>query len=287
MQTITQFVASSLGIASYPPPESKRGPRYGKSDRCWLCGGDTYGLGWPLALAIAPTFTQHNCAKCLDSDAVCQSCTVLTRAETWQGVVTLRKLPLKVWTQAGWHSYSHFVQEDGHYEAPVPSRVREILLDPPSGRWVLAINTSGKKHTIFRGAVASGRGIIPVQMDEETIWASHGDVLACLADFERLTSLGCRKDDVLSGNYHPEAVHRAGLRAWHAAEAPMPSWRQEHPGVIALVHFVARGPKFEKEEAEEKPVAETVAHVIVSVQKKKSPQKKKAGIEDQQQGFLF
>ena len=168
--TPTQFAARALGLLPCPPPEPKRGPRYGVSPVCWLCGGPTDGEGWPQATAIAPTFTQHNAAKAGDSDAVCQSCAALTRAATFQAMVTTRGLPLKVWTQCGWHSYSHHIREDGHYEAPAPDAARSILIDPPAGRWMLCLNTTGKKHTIFRGAVSQSRGAYPVQVDETTVW---------------------------------------------------------------------------------------------------------------------
>lgn len=243
-QTVTQFAAAALGISSYPPPEPKRGARYGSARRCWLCGGETAGEGWPQALAIAPTFTQHNTAKCCDSDAVCQPCAAVTRAESFQAIVTTRALPIKTWTQCGWHSYSHFIRETGHYEAPVPSRVREILTAPPPGRWLLCLNTSGQKHTIFRATVASDRDCFPVQIDEDTLWVRHGAFLACLADFERLAALGAGRDEIATGDYHPETARRAGLAAWRQAEEVMRPWRSDHPGLVDLVAICARSRKW-------------------------------------------
>jgi hypothetical protein len=274
-QTVTQFVAGALGVADYPPPIPKRGERFGSASRCWLCGGGTAGVGWPQDVAIAPTFTQHNTSKMSDSDAVCQSCAALTRAETFQAMVAARKLPIKIWTQAGWHSYSHFVREDGYYEAPVPSRMREILIDPPAGRWVLTINSTGKKHTLFRAGVACGREMFTVQVDEETLWGVHDGFLACLADFERLTMLGCRKDDVLSGVYHPESVRRAGLAQWKAAEDIIRPWRAEAPAMLALTHFVARALKLD----EIKELEAAKAAAAASVPTPEAPQPKPAPVK--------
>lgn len=241
-ETVTQFAARVLGIAEYPPPEPKRGPRYGVSDRCWLCGGATGSAGWPQATAIAPTFTQHNIAKCADSDAVCQSCAALTRAETFQAMVAARGLPIKTWTQAGWHSYSHLIRDDGHYAAPTRREMRAILLDPPSGRWLLCINTTGQKHTIFRGAVATGRSMFPVQMDETTVWCRAADLRTCMADFEALCALGFSKDSILLGSYHHAQMLKVGLPRWEPAEARIAPWRETHPDLMALVHLCALGP---------------------------------------------
>ncbi|HEX7072947.1 MAG TPA: hypothetical protein VF226_02820 [Hyphomicrobiaceae bacterium] len=251
-ETVTQFAARVLGIADCPPPQPKRGPQYGTGAVCWLCGGATDGKGWPQATAIAPTFTQHNTAKANDSDAVCQSCAALTRAETFQRMVAERGLSVKTWTQAGWHSYSHFIRDDGHYSVPSRKDMRALLLDPPPGRWLLCINTTGQKHTIFRATVASSRTLFPVQMDETTIWCRADEIRQCMADFEGLCALGFSKDSILTGQYHPAQLLKAGLSRWKPAEGRIAPWRQSHPDLMALVHFVALGPaEFEPIEAAE------------------------------------
>ena len=239
----TLFAAYSLALLPFDPPAPKRGDRYGRGERCWLCGGATNGAGWPQAIAIAPTFTQHNLACCGASDAVCQACAATMAPEAFQAMVRARNLPLKTWAQCGWHSYSHFIRDTGAYEAPVPSRSREIMLDPPPGWWLLALNTTGKKHTIFRARVATERGRFPVQVDEDTLWVRHAEYRACLAAFERLTALGCGKDGVETGRYHPADTMRAGLAPWREAEDAMAPWRERAPGLVGLVRLVARSAK--------------------------------------------
>ena len=238
-EPVTQFVARALGLADFPPPEPKRGPRYGASRECWLCGGETDGIGWPQSVAIAPTFTNHNQARAPQSDAVCQSCAALTRPESWQSVIAARAMPVKTWVQAGWHSYSHFVQGDGAYECPKPGRVREILLSPPDGEWLLAINPSGQKHTKFKGQVSRDGEAWCVQFDENRIYATTDDFTACIAVFEAVTALGFAKDDALSGRYNPTATMRAGVSKWRAAEAGLKPWREARPDLMELVHFCA------------------------------------------------
>ena len=242
IETVTQFAARALGISDCPPPQPKRGLQFGTSPVCWLCGGETGGAGWPQATAIAPTFTQHNTAKAGDSDAVCQSCASLTRAETYQEMVKSRGLPIKIWTQAGWHSYSHLILEDGTYSAPTRTEARSIVMDPPSCAWLLCLNTTGKKHTIFRATVARGRDLFPVQMDETTVWCRAAELRQCMADFEALCALGFSKDSILSGDYHPAQMLKVGIARWRPAEDRIAVWRRDYPDLIALVHFVAAGP---------------------------------------------
>ena len=236
METSTQFVARALGLLPFPMT-SKRGAPTGA--QCWLCGGEVGDNPWRQDDAIAPTFTNHNQARAPQSDAVCQSCASLTRAESWQALIGRRGMTVKTWTQAGWHSYSHFVVDDGGYECPTPSRVREILLDPPSGRWLLGINPSGKKHTIFRAAIAHGDGLA-VQVDENRVYAARDEFAACLADFEAMTSLGVSKDDALTGNYNSTATLRAGIAKWRPIEMRLADWRRSRRDLLDLVCFCAR-----------------------------------------------
>lgn len=238
--TPTQFAARALGLLPFLPPGCWQPAR---SVTCWLCGGQAGDKPWPQPVAIAPTFTQHNTARASDSDAVCQSCAALTRAASFQAMVAARALPIKTWTQAGWHSYSHHIREDGHYEAPGPERQREIALGPPEGRWMLCLNTTGKKHTIFRGVVATSRDRFPVQMDETTVWCKRDTLTACLADFEALCALGFAKDGILAGVYHPAQLLKVGLARWSPAEERMVPWRADHPDLLTLVHAIARGPR--------------------------------------------
>lgn len=252
-ETVTQFAARALGLADCPPPEPKRGKRFGQSDRCWLCGGSTGGVGWPQTTAIAPTFTQHNTAKCGDSDAVCQSCAAMAHAAVFQDMVRSRELPIKIWTQAGWHSYSHLILESGHYEAPTRERMRQVLLDPPAEGWILTVNSTGKKHTIFRATVARGRAHFPVQFDEETVWCRAEDLAECMAAFEALCALGFSKDSILTGEYHHAQMLKAGIARWRPAEERVAPWREINPAMLTLVHFVALGPRhFEPIEAIER-----------------------------------
>lgn len=90
--TASALIASWLGIADCPPPEVKRGRRHGMAPHCWLCGGDTHDEGWPRDTLLPPTFTQHNIARRIDSDSVCQPCAAILRGEVFQDLVKARGL---------------------------------------------------------------------------------------------------------------------------------------------------------------------------------------------------
>lgn len=252
MSTPTQFCAAALGLELPPPKVAASGAR------CWLCGGDTAGVGWRQADAVAQTFTQHNCAALPDSDAVCRACVAFTRAETFQALVRARSLPIKIttkdgrpWVQAGWHCYSHLVTGAGSYEAPVPSRVRAILLDPPPPPFALGLNPSGQKHSLFRTRIASSREVFPVHFDERTFVVDRARFARLLDNVEHMGRLGFSRKQTITGRYHPESIRRAGLAVWRTGEAAVRPWRDGEPDLMALAAWTARGPKWFSEHSEE------------------------------------
>lgn len=51
----------------------------GSDDKCWLCGGETEGLGHRLKDVITSAFTDGNLAKVQDSQTICYSCAGLMK----------------------------------------------------------------------------------------------------------------------------------------------------------------------------------------------------------------
>ncbi|TCO70256.1 hypothetical protein [Rhodovulum euryhalinum] len=252
METTTQFVARVLGIVHEPPlPKKKNSSRYASGKTCWMCGGDTCGKGWPRSAALSGGFTGHDFALAMDSDAICQGCAAVLSGKAWQGMVAQKGTDVKVWGGAGWNNYSHLIAEDGTYIVPKRKDIRRILLDPPYGKWVLAINSSGQKHTVFRAQVAASQTHFPVQFDEMTVWIHADRFRQCLADFEALCDLGFSKDSILSGEYHHAQMLKVGIKEWREAEQKIAPWRTSDPDMITIVHFCALGPSHFEETRKE------------------------------------
>lgn len=241
----TQFAASVIGVELSDPPADRKGNvAFGNDASCWLCGGPTDGKGWPQEAAISPTFTQNNLARTQDSGTVCSACAALTKAKTFQAAVAKHGLDIKIWTQAGWHCYSHLVIAPGTYECPKPSRVRDILLDPPHEPFLLGINASGQKHSVFRCRVATDRDVFPVHFDDETFDVDRARFVQVLETLEELSKLGFSKDQSASGRYHPESIRRAGLSVWRPLEEQMQVRRQTEQQLLGLAVFCGRSPTY-------------------------------------------
>lgn len=57
MLTAPQFAWACADAGDYPPPEPRKGARYGDDVVCALCGGETQGVGWPRKLGLPDTLT--------------------------------------------------------------------------------------------------------------------------------------------------------------------------------------------------------------------------------------
>lgn len=211
---------------------------------CWLCGAGIE-RGWPLSEALAPTFTQHNEARCSDSGAICAPCVAILDGAVFKDMVRARDVrdprgdPLKLWSQCGWHSYSHYIHERGVYEAPNPARMRELLCDPLPGKWLMGVNTTGKKHTIFRAEVCDGSDIC-VQIDEARIRLSRADFVRVLAAVEAALEAGASRDEIRTGLWHPETLRRAGMKAFRRVSDELAFWRARSPGGMHLACIVGQ-----------------------------------------------
>jgi len=248
----TQFAAPLVGIVPYPPPVPKRGDRYGASALCWLCGGETGGVGWPRDAALPSTFASHNEAAVSSSDAVCQPCAAFAVGATWQPVAA--RLGLKTWQQASWRSYSHLFAAPSQHECPGPHRWREILLEPPRPPFVLIISLSAQKNLVFRALVAHSRDTFPVLMETERLIVERRQFRRCLTDVEAARAAGAGRESILTGRWHPAAMAKMGPPLFRTTDGIIKRWRRTEPQLLQLATHVSRRPQTEQTKRPEQPV---------------------------------
>lgn len=83
MLTAPQFAWACADAGDYPPPEPRKGARYGDDVVCALCGGETQGVGWPRKLGLPDTFTDIPYMVAPASQTLCQACVATARSEGW------------------------------------------------------------------------------------------------------------------------------------------------------------------------------------------------------------
>lgn len=239
----TQFAWSCLGSPEWVPPDPKQGSRFGLDDRCWLCGGETHGVGWPRRTAVAETFTNHNLARVPTSETICQACVYLSSVESWGSYVADHPgKELKTGGVISWRFYSHAVSSAGH-ECPNRARWRQLLVAPPDPPFLFVIAESGQKHLLFRAAVAYDRDRYPIQVEEDRLIICCDELQGCLNSFEYLYALGFSKQQIASGDYNQKTVRSVGLTTWRLAEAEISPYRRLFPELIRVALFCAQRPE--------------------------------------------
>lgn len=250
--TATQFAWRSLQCGDFPPPDVKSGERFGPDAECWLCGGDTRGVGWPLKTGLAPTFTDFPRAKCQHSTTVCQECVAMSQSDGW--VQYVRAHPERGFAETfpakegkktrclNWLYSSHVFTESWH-ETPSRQRIRDLLLNPPEPPFLFIIAFSGQKQIIFKGQVADSRDRFPVQADDERVYVERSAFAQMLADFEALYAMGFSKDTIAEGrDWNQARILHIGISAWRQANARMERWRRTRPEWVMLAAHCGQRP---------------------------------------------
>lgn len=240
----TRFAHHCLGDPPWPPPVPRREPRFGLDSSCWLCGGGTDGIGWHRKDVLSATFTNHALARASWSQTVCQACVCMIKGAAWRAYVEAHpERGLIAVHPLGWHSFSHLFSPSSTVCGLRRSEIGAIMTAPPAPPFLLSLSESGKKHHIFRGAVATSRARFPVQMEETTIWVTHADYLACAAAARALFDLGASREAIETGRYHPVTLRALGTSRWRSLEDGVRPWRVREPALLHLALFTFTRPK--------------------------------------------
>jgi len=164
--------------------------------------------------------------------------------ETWRRYVAAHpERPLKAVHPLGWHSYSHLFSAGRVLCGLRRPEIGALLADPPEAPFLLSLSESGKKHHLFRGAVASSRVFFPVQIEETRIWVRREDYAWCAARARALFDAGASRESIETGRYHPATLQQIGVSRWRAMEDAVQPWRRREPNLLHLALFTFTRPK--------------------------------------------
>lgn len=235
------FAMKTLGHEVFEP-DAKTAWK-GASHECCVCGvpGDVAGAPWNRARTLSDSFGPIDSFASPASPVVCGACVFFAVARTFQASVQERQLPIKMWPQASWRSYSHIFTAAGH-EIGTKQAWRRFLLAPPEPPFVAVMSTAGTKNLVYRGKLGNDRELFPLRVEEDLVWVDRGQLAAVLADFERAYAAGLSKDSILSGVYSTSAVLKVGRALWHRLEAPLSNHRATRLPLMRLAWLISEKP---------------------------------------------
>lgn len=181
---------------------------------CYLCGNYTES-GIPKKKLLPKTFNDHNKAKSIDSDYVCESCSfmILTNPNRRQAI--------------RWFNYlasDKLVICDR-------KKLRSTLLSPPEPPFVICITLSQKKHLMWYLKTSYSQENYFVTMENETIPVNKERFKEMLAFVERLYNLGITKDQILNNNI---PYGKLSVSEWGEAHKRIKEYRNERQFQISV-----------------------------------------------------
>jgi len=221
--TPTQIIRkAALKTAAVPAPNNRQVEyqdiEFGEvaDKHCWLCGGETDGLGLPKKKVIKPTFMDIPLAA-QASNSICPGC-----------IFCLSRRELR--------NYSILANE-GNMLHPSRPEIRELLLNPPDPPFVLCIAASGQKWVHIRSEIAYTRDNFPVQLEETRVNVNVEEFREVLGVIEQLYT-EFSKAEIESGEYNPIRINKFGIGRFEDLEEKARGWRGSR--LFSLAIFVAQ-----------------------------------------------
>lgn len=198
---------------------------------CLLCGTH-HSDGSPVEAVIRDTFSNHGMCRARDSLSVCPACAHVFnhRWECGQKYESeYRKHSLLV-TPAGWTSWQR---------AAMRTDLEQLLRDGTQAPTLLVVALSKKKHLVpLPGCrvTPAGQRTLFVQLEEESLTVTPEAYASVRRPFDELLALGCRKGEILDGNYHPLTLRKTDVVEVLRRDRFLTRWRPS--GLLTLVSYI-------------------------------------------------
>lgn len=182
------------------------------SGHCYLCG-EAVEVAVPTKKRLKKTWTAHDTAAMPESDWLCPAC-VWSLSE--KATHPEQSKPFKMRTQ------SHFVNGGKWRVLGLSDKavMRDILLSPPDGDWMLALCDSplSASHIIYNTPINTG-STWAVNLGG-TLTPGNPRLLAeLLKPIEQLYNASHTKTNISTGNYTTKYITAQGEAAWAECEA--------------------------------------------------------------------
>ncbi|MCK9326408.1 MAG: hypothetical protein M0P69_13025, partial [Bacteroidales bacterium] len=192
--SVTVQKAGKPKVIEYKCPDFEQVP----DARCWLCGGDTGGIGRLKKRHITKMFSDTEYAQENRSESLCVGCGGLL-------------------SNASMRFYSLLATEKG-ISHPTRREWRDILLVPPQGIWAGGLAISCQKHLFYRMTLNFSAVRCIVALEDFRVLYQPGHLDWLLGRVEPMLAV-FSKEEIRTGQYRQNRIREYGLKAWQKAEA--------------------------------------------------------------------
>ena len=226
-----QFAALKRQPATHPP-----------SGPCYLCGQEVDGNGLPTSARFNDdTWTGHGTAAAVVSEWLCPACAFSLNEAVDMPAIYPKKFKMRCQT--------HFVTGEIWRVLGLSDKrqIAEILLNPPSDPWLLAICDSplSAGHNLYLTSVNRGQSWT-IMLGRVAVRSTTPELIYLLGHVEALYAIGHSKTNIGNGNYTPKWIG-TNPSAWAMHESAIAEFR--NTPIFQLALFLAQ--KGSKDESDD------------------------------------
>jgi len=229
------------------PPVTKPTVKPERVANCAMCGQNCAMAEGVVRTkdAFGPGFTDHDKLSDPRSSIVCVPCVWLLGGQPPMTLRTWSVLWREDWTAPPSNPKAAYPVGPKTWLTAKNdmSHIREILFDPPPGRWVCSIADSGQIHTAPFATVNQGGYKWCVRFDREDVISTRWEFTQVVYHAMSLLVAGFVRDDLLSGTPHPSKLVKHGIELWKWHWGWLRKYRRSP--LLALVLMLAKREEYD------------------------------------------
>lgn len=190
-----------------------------RDDYCWLCGGETGGIGTLRKKTIKDSFTDIQSARYLTSESICPGCSFC-----------LSHMSLR--------NYSIFATPLGLFH-PTRPEIKELILNIPAVPFLLCIAESGQKWLHLKSKINFSTDFFTVRLEELDIKVNvslFGEIITIIEKIYTVFS----KEEILTGKYSLDRIRKFGIEEFYHLSEYLGEVRQKDYRLFKLAVFLAQ-----------------------------------------------
>lgn len=190
-----------------------------RDDYCWLCGGETGGIGTLRKKTIKDSFTDIQSARYLTSESICPGCSFC-----------LSHMSLR--------NYSIFATPLGLFH-PTRPEMKEIILNIPITPFLFCIAESGQRWLHYRSKINFSEKDFYVRLEDIEIRVIPEKFREIIDIVENLYEV-FSKEEIRSGRFSQERIRKFGIERFSEVEERLNVLKRQEWKMAQLAIFLSQ-----------------------------------------------